>query len=89
MKLFVVNSSYLMELLYLYGRFLKRHHDKKRFLVLIVSQQRFLYILSSLVLIFAPVVSLAALYCNLSNVMICFFLDRKGPKTGSTWAYTL
>ena len=68
--------------------FLTRHHDKKRFLVLIVSQHMFLYILSLLVLIFAPVVSLAALYCNLSNVMICFF-DRKGPKTGSTWAYTL
>ena len=70
--------------------FLKRHHDKKRFLVLIVSQQRFLYILSSHVLIFAPVVSLAALYCNFSNVMIvCFFLDKEGPKTRSTWADTL
>ena len=47
--------------------FLNGHSDRKSILVLIVSHPRSFYILSPLV---APVVSLAALYCNFWSVAV-------------------
>ena len=55
------------------------HSDRKIIIVLIVSHPRSLYILSPLVLIVAPVVSLVALYCNFSSVAICL-IDSEGPR---------